>query len=262
MSFNDKIAAMSDQKFQGLTNAELREAGAILGVKFGPNTSESTMREKLCEKVGQLPTEGVAMRAPEPLAPVLPIGNRSPFQPKPALRPTDTVWGGRMHKLIVSQPSDNVDTPKSHLAIKWESEPRWWSYDKEIHMAEPYYNALMDCMKADVSTQHIFTEGVAMATRETVRSYRRYNVQYLGILEGTEDLPTCLLDYWQRQYMRTNGFRDPSVTRQHLMSIRSELVGPPDTGARAFYKDLTNEDILADIYEFLGPAFSGYAEAA
>ena len=250
MSIENKIEEASRQKFAGLTSAELREYGKTLGATFGPNTSDETMRHKLCEMVGQLPAEGISM-SPRTDAPVSSIRSRSPFDPKPNLSPGANAWGGRKHSLTVNAPSDNMDTPKTHLTVSWEGETRWWSYDVPIIMPEPYYNIFKDCRKTEVSTVNRMDAGDVVGTDVKERKFNRYSFQYHGVVPGTEDLPTSLADYWLRQCKKTDGFTAPGVERKHLMEIRSQLYGPTDGNPREFYKNLTNEDILHDIYTFL-----------
>lgn len=261
MSVEMNLQQWIENRFEGLTAAELREAGKVLDVSFGPNTSEATMRTKLVEKLGELPAEGLQTSA-APKSEASPRG-RWPFETRLNLMPGRD-WEGLCHVVRVNAPSDNTDTPKSVLGLVWEGISKIWPYNMPIFLPEPYWHALNDAVKTDLDTQDEYEPGTSKlkGTKRVETKFHRYNFHYIGIKPGTEHLPKSALEYWQRQCEKTDGFSaSKGVERKHLILIHSELYGPPGLevgGARSFYKDMTNEDIMIRLYDFLG--YDEYAD--
>jgi hypothetical protein len=231
------------QRFQGLSRTELREAADILGLNFGPNTSERTMRLKLCEKIGTMPPD----EASDP-APVSIKRGNGPFDPKPNLTPSG-VWGGKRHRVtIFPQTNENTDNAQSYVRLFHECEPRDYPFGVELDLPHPHYESLRRAETGTLKDREVKDSSGNLVRIEhyEVKS-PRYPHQYHGVVPGTEDLPTSLKDYWQRQAVKTNNFE--GIQRRMLIQIRADLYGPVGP---AFYKDLTDQDILASILEFLG----------
>jgi hypothetical protein len=238
------IPEWTDRRFEGLTREELRAAGKILGANFGANTGEATMRAKLCEIAGTLPPDEI----PAPRAtPITEAAANGMFEPKPNLTSSGE-WGGRRHLVSIFHPGENTENSPKYVRLFHECEPRDFPYDEIIKLPEPMYQALKNTKRGDLQERRIKDKDGNLASIEhtTVRT-PRYAFQYHGVDPDTASLPGSLTEYWRRQAKRTNNFA--GLPRRLLIAIRSDLHGP---AGRAFYKDLTNEDILVDILSFLG----------
>ena len=235
------LSQWAEQRFEGLSPADLRKAGKELGATFGPHTSEATMRKKLCEIVGAMPV--ASQEAPA----ATPARLDSRFDPKPNLTSTGQ-WGGRRHHVTLHQPSENTENSPKYARLYHECEPRDYPYNVQIDLPEPLYNNLKRAQTGDLEERKILdAEGVLVRIEHIPRMRPRYPHQYHGPVPGTENLPGSLAEYWHRQAVKTNNFE--GVPRRTLITIRADLYGP---AGRAFYKDLTDQDILFDILQFLG----------
>lgn len=246
MKIEDQIPAWSDEKFLGCTRDELREAGKALGCKFGPNTSDDVMRTKLCETVGVKPAETSVQKA----QPVPPRKNGI-FDPKPLLTPESIrskQWGGKMHRVLVFPQSNDTENPKHYVQLTWEGIAMVYPYNKELTLPHPLYIALKNAKRNPLIEKKIKDEdGVIVGYSYFDNKTPRYPHDYRGVVPGTENLPESLLEYWKTQAKKHSNF--VGVPRRTLQMIRAELFTPMGP---AFYKDLTDDDILADIHQALG----------
>jgi hypothetical protein len=241
---DSKFSDWAASKFEGLSREQLREAGAVFGCTFAPNTSERTMRAKLCEQVGMLPNEA---QEPAPAA-VTPKVLNARFDPKPNLTASGT-WGGRRHYVsIFPQDNQSENSPK-YVRLFHECIPRDYPYGEKINLPEPLYESLRQAQRGNLNPREIRTESGELVRIEHIEQrLPRYPFQDLGIVPGTENLPGSLREYWQRQAAKTDNFE--GLPRRQLIAIRADLLGP--VGGRDFYKDLTDQDILYDVLTFLG----------
>lgn len=227
-------------KFEGLTRAELKQAGEELGVNFGPNILEKTMRIRLCEKLGEGPVQSIE-------APPAPV--RLQRMQRPRLAPGDD-WEGRRHDVKVHR-SRECEEHKAFV-LYWNFVPRSFAYDVLIHMPEPYFEILKVKIGRIVQEPILDKFNFRTGTLNREVFTPRYSFDYYGLTKGTEDLPGSILEYWQREAIKRNYFRElihKNTGRNRLIQIRSDLMG---SAGPAFYKDLTNEDIWQDIIRFLG----------
>lgn len=249
-TMSDDIQQWVENKFEGLTREQLRHAGNILGETFGPNTSDKTMRIKLCEKVGTTPAADL-----NPAPPPSPIHGIGPFDPKPIL--TDVhKWGGLRHHVLVFPQGNDSDNSSKYVQLTWENQTRHYSFGITLNLPHPLYEALKNSMKGNLVEKEIKNASGELVRIDYDTVYiPRYPHQYIGPVPGTEDLPCSLRHYWQIQARKHNNFI--GMHRRILTQIRSDLYGPV---GRDFYKDLTDQDILFDIHTFLGT--EDLAEAA
>jgi len=240
-----------DNKFEGLTAAQLREAGAAIGVNFGPNTNEKTMRHKLLEKLGEGP------QVPEPQEhdqSTLPPVKMTRRMQRPKLAPGDK-WEGRRQRVTIFRGRDE-ENHKS-LLLYWNFAAATFPFDEQIDMPYPYYYRLKTAKNYRVVQEPILTpteSGTMIRTGTTnkVITTQKYTFTDHGVTPGTENLPIDILDYWQTEAKRNNYFRklrESTSGRHKLIQIRSDLMG---TIGPAHIKDLTNEDIWQEIIRFLG----------
>lgn len=250
MTITVDMERWTEDRFQGLNKDQLIAAGEILNVTMPRQTAEKTWRLKLCEAVGVQSTDESEVVVP----PVVPMANltRGPlFDPKPHLG-VGARWGGKRHDCEVYQPpTESEESPKA-FGIVWEGYKLDFPYNTRLHMPHPYYLIMKDSKKIRLSQKAIRDdEGVQIGVETTDIPQPRYQDQYYGPTPGTENLPESLCHYWQIQAKKHNNFRNKEgklYDRRILQGIRSDLYGP--VGA-AYYKDLTNEDILYDILTFL-----------
>lgn len=244
MSDKYDIEALARRKFEGLPKNDLLEIATILGHNFPRQTSEKTIRLKLCEVMGQ----NVEAEKEVPPA-VVPIAKKNgAFDPKPDLKNIHN-WGGKVHRVKIHKPEQSDDSPQKYCRLYWEGEKRDYAFGVECHLPHPLYESLKNAEKRPIEQEEIKdSKGVLLGIEniETVRP--RYNFNYLGLKPGTEDLPESTLDYWQRQARKTENFK--GQPRRVLIGIRSDLYGPAPNGLQ-FYKDLTDEDILDSVLTFL-----------
>lgn len=241
----DKLEKWVEAKFEGLSRDELREAGKILGCTFGPNTAEQTMRLKLCEISGQ----GGDVKINEEKQEAAAVTLRPRFQ-RPKLNAKD-IWEGRRHRVRVHRGA-GAEQHKSFV-LYWDGEQRAFPYDDEIDMPEPYFNILKQAKVGTVKQKPRIDESGKLIAIEDFDVYSpRYSFDYLGVTPGTENLPGSVLEYWQKLAPKKDYFRTlvhKPGGRKALIQIRADLY---DSAPPEYYKDLTNEDILADILRFLG----------
>lgn len=256
---SEQIERFAESRFEGLTREQLRECGKIMGSDFAPNTAERTMREKLCALFGTTPLAEVP--APKPVAAV----KNGRFDPKPPLN-GDAIrssnWGGRMHRVNVHPQGADNENPRNYFQLTWEGAAMAFPYGKNIDLPEPLYQNLKDARKNHLIEREVMNEKNQVIRIEYDDNWLpRYHFNDLGITPGTEDLPTGLRDYWSRQAAKHGNFVDlvgkGQQARRTLIQIRSDLFEPVGP---AFYRDLTDQDILAQIHEALG--IEAYAEAA
>lgn len=233
-------------KFQGLTREELRQAGSELGVNFGPNTAEDTMRRRLCEKLGEMGDQPIVI-PDEPVKPA-PIPMRRVQRPR--LAPGDK-WEGRSHRVRVHRNEES----KNHqsFVLYWDFVARSFKYEDTIDMPEPYFNILKDAKIGRIEQEpelDKYNFRIGTINREVF--VPRFSYDYFGVTKGTEDAPGSILEYWQKEARKNDHFRamvKSNSGRHRLIQIRSDLYG---TVGPQFFKDLTNEDIWQDIMRFLG----------
>lgn len=230
------------QKFQGLTRDELKEAGGIFGVTFAGNTSEKTMRQKLCEKTGASFDEPV-VEAPRT------DGKKPNLTAK-------GIWQGRRQRVIISRSKE--DTQHKGKALIWEATTRVFPYDVPVDMPDPYFHVLNNAVSAHVSQESVRDKEGNLLRYDRVESpYNVHQFRHIGVTPGTEDLPTDLQDYWRGVANKTNGFEN--YKRSTLIEIRSDFVGSVGMDK---YRDLTNEDIRADILRHCGLDSTAFIELA
>lgn len=237
-----------DCRFQGLTKDQLIECGDVLNVTLPRQMKESSMRLKLCEKIGVTSGKEPEKEIPA-IAPMAKLGTL--FDPKPYLG-VDGRWGGKRHNLIVFTPPQNTELSSKYFQLGWEGRTLYFAYDTKLSMAHPYYEALKGCIVRKLTQRPIRDDENIQTGVENIHSEsQRFPHQYIGVVPGTEHLPESLCQYWQWQSEKHNMFRKADgkpYNRRILQGIRTDLYGPVGT---AFYKDLTDEDILFDILKFL-----------
>jgi hypothetical protein len=266
---SEQIEGFAESRFEGLTREQLRECGKILGADFGPNTAERTMRVRLCELYGTIPTAEVKISAPK--APV----KSGRFDPKPALNAdairSDVIlpngkrsdgWQGRRHRVNVHPPGAENENPRKYFQLTWEGAARVYPYGKDLDLPYPLYQNLKDSKR-----NHLIEREIRNERNEVIRIdyddnwLPRYHFNDIGPTPGTEHLPTSLRDYWATQAAKHGNFSDlvgqGQSSRRTLIQIRSELY---EAAGPAFYRDLTDQDILTHIHEALN--IDEYAEAA
>lgn len=230
----------SESKFQGLNKDDLIAAGVVLGLTLPKQMGEDKMREKLCEKLGVTPSKVVAH------LPQAPVRTTGIFDPKPNLTPGNR-WGGRWHQVMVFPPSQESGLPENFFQITWENVPKAYHFNTVLRMPEPYYQILVNAVTTKLTQKGIRDEeGILVKVENVESSQPTYNVQYHGVVPGTEDLPASLQEYWQRQALKHDNFSQ--IPRRELTRIRSDLFTPLPP---AKLRDLTDQDILYDILTFL-----------
>lgn len=240
---DQKIEQWAKSHFEGLSHAELREAGKVLACDFAPNTPDATMRAKLNEIMGAgVPQEVVQA----PTARVINLPRLS----RPKLLATD-VWEGRRHRVRVNKTEE--DAERICFVLTWDGVPRSFEFGVDVDMPEPYYNVLRMAENRivrqrkikDGEDHHVRNESYVVRTP-------KFSFQYFGVTHGTEDLPGGVLEYWQKRAERNDYFSKlPGKPggRQALIQILSDLSEPKGP---EYYKDLTDQDILVQIIRLLG----------
>lgn len=236
-------------RFQGLTKDQLMEAGEVLNCTFDRRSAEKTMRLRLCEKIGIDSGEEPEKIVP-PVVPLSKYTRGALFDPKPNLLPGSR-WGGKRHNLIVFQPHQDSEHPQNYFKVGWEGQTLLFAYGIKLSMSHPHFQSLKTSVKRTITQKAIVEEGVQVGVRNIETESPNLAFQYIGVEPGTEDLPESICQYWQWQAAKHNNFKTPEgkpFNRRVLQGIRSDLYGPVGS---AFYKDLTDEDILYDILRFL-----------
>lgn len=235
---SDKIGQWVENRFQGLDKAQLREAGQTLGVTFGPNTSEATMREKLCEKIG------VISDAPKPDLGA-PIQKAVKGEKIPNLTPKGA-WEGRKRRVILRR--HETEKNLQGRMLYFECEPRVYPFDVAVDLAWPHYTSIRDAKGKAFSQRSIRDSEGRLERMELVQTdTMTAPFEDHGITPGTESLPCDYQDYWRERAKRSEFFA--KYTRPQLINVRSYFVG---SVGQAAYRDVTNEEIRADILRHCG----------
>lgn len=250
MTIKVDMERWTESRFQGLTKDELIAAGEVLNITLLKQMAERTMRLKLCEALGVQPTDESDKVVPA----VVPMANLTKgalFDPKPHLG-VGARWGGKRHDCFVYKPPQESEHSQLYFSITWEGYKLDFPYDTKLHMPHPYYEIMKGSIKASITQKKILNdEGMLIGYRDIEHKNNRFHSQYISVTPGTENLPESMCHYWQIQAKKHNNFKTPEgkpFNRRILQGIRADLYGP--MGA-AFYKDLTDEDILYDILRFL-----------
>ncbi len=251
-----------DNQFEGLTSAELREAGHAIGVNFGPNMAVNNMRRKLLEKLGEAPPIVIpdAQEHDQKNLPPIPMTRR---MQRPKLAPGDK-WEGRRQRVIIHRGRDE-ENHKS-LLLYWNFAAATFPFDEQIDMPYPYYYRLRTAKNPRVMQRPVMTMSesgtqIRTGTENYVVETQKYTFTDMGVTPGTEHLPRDILDYWQMEAKKANYFRklrESTSGRHKLIQIHSDLKG---SFGPAYFKDLTNEDIWQEIIRFLGFEDIFYEEA-
>lgn len=245
------IESMAQAKFEGLDKKTLLAVAKVLNMTFAPATSEKTIRQRLCGAMGQ----AVGDENPTPARTV----RRKPngiFDPKPQLKDIHD-WGGKRRNVIVHKPGADDQAPINYLQLGWEGQKRYYAYGAKLSLPWPLYQALINTERRTITQEEVLDKNHRLIGIKNVEnSSPFYNFRDIGDEPGTEHLPESTVQYWQWQARKHNNFRDENdkpYGRRILTMIRSDLYGPvgPD-----FYKDMTDEDILSSVLEFLWGDYS------
>ena len=236
------IEQMSETRFEGLTRKQLFEAGKTLGLNFGPSTTDANMRIRLCQTLGKNVDEEPAAKP----KPVSRIKSNGVFDPKPELKNIDS-WGGKRMLVRVYKPSADSDSPQEYFQVTWEGQKRYFAYGINVSLAWPHYECLKNSEKTRLDQEELKdNKGILTGIKNNWTPSPRYHFTTIGIDPETEGLPESTLEYWQWQAKKHDHFQ--GMPRRTLMMIRSDLYGPV---GKDFYKDMTDEDILISVLEFL-----------
>lgn len=231
----------ADGGFVGLDTKQLREAGKVFGVEFGPRASNDFMREKLCAVVGK-PVSGT-QEAPKPSAVVRSLTG---FDPKPNLTASGK-WEGRMRRVMIPNTLSDKNSRQIGVPLTWEDKTIYVFFDREVDIPEPHFHCLNNARGAHIQPVTRRRDDGSVEVTNVERPFKAIPFQDLGITPCTEGLPTSLADYWKRQAKKHDNFS--KTPRATLIKIRSDLIGP---AGRAYYKDLSDEDIRIEVLDFLG----------
>lgn len=244
---NLDIEKLAEAKFEGLDKDTLLKVAEIFNLTFPRQTSEKTIRLRLCQAAGQFVDE-------EKPAPAKKVARKSNgiFSPKPDLKNVHN-WGGKRRNVVVHKPGADEDTPTQYLQLVWEGQKRYYAYGIKLSLPYPHYMALLNSEKRTITQDEMKdAKGNLVGIRNIENVTPRYNFRDIGDEPGTEDLPESTVQYWQWEARKHDNFR--GQPRRTLMMIRSDLYGPVGND---FYKDMTDEDILHSVLEFL---WGDYAE--
>lgn len=236
------IEKLVETRFEGLEPKELKAIGEQVGVVLPLTMKAETMRDRLMEKL-----TGSSGNV-TPIEPQRQTTARTPsrFDQKPILTSING-WGGKRWHVTVSPPSGQSENDENKFRLTWEGESRDFHYNFELNIPHPYMEALRTSVIQICTQKEEFdANGKFMRIANTYTPTPRHRFINVSVVPGTEHLPESLCHYWQMQAAKHNNFRN--VERRILIDIRADLLGPK---GKEFYKNLSNEDILMDILNFL-----------
>ena len=157
-------------RFQGLTREELRQAGNELGIPFGPNTSEDTMRKKLCEKLGEI---GGELQIPDdpPVSKPVPLRRMQ----RPRLAPGDK-WEGRCHRVRIHRNEESKN--HKYCLLSWEFVRKSFPYEETIDMPEPYFFVLKNAQIGTIEQIPLMDTKGRYGTENKEVFTNRFNYDY------------------------------------------------------------------------------------
>lgn len=237
------IESALETRFEGLSVQELQQIGKDVGVHLPGTMKPETMRGKLLEKLIGAPAESI-----QPLAPVVQTTARSRnrFDPKPILTSIDG-WGGKRWHVIVNPPYGESENDPNKFSLSWEGHKRLFPYNEELNLPHPYMMALKDAVKQNCVQKEAFdAENKFTHYNNHWTPTPRHSHHSVRPVPGTEMLPESLREYWQIQAAKHDNFK--GVERRLLIEIYSDLY---QSKGKDFYKQLTDQDILIEILNFL-----------
>lgn len=250
------IEDLAKRQFTGLSLADLKAVAKDLGINIAGNPSEATVRERLCNAIGEF----------NPVIEAAPTPKDGRTTTKPENLSGFGRWTGRRHRVKMIR-KDQQDTAKG-VPIGWEGAGSIYAVygAPYVDLPEPHFNNLKNSVQ-DFFTVSAFVERGNIVREETgVESVQCYPFEYRGVTPGTENLPGSLLEWYQWEAERKDYFR--KFRQERLEEIFAELYGydpqkDPRSGQdRMFRWDKTK--VRKEILRFLGPTYlaSGFDREA
>lgn len=237
----EQLLDWSRASFADLSRDQLKQAAEMLGVEFAPQTNNDTLRKKLCEAIGTVDATLDAKDASLIRANAAPKAAMTLAVSPPNLGPSGR-WGGRYRRVRLVR----TDLFKNFNAfpISWEGAQKYFSFDVEVDMPWPYFEALRN-MRETTIIKSLSADGRQTETREVTNQVLPFSD--LGDTPGTEDLPTSMVEYVQWLAKANDSFA--TTERRDLVRVMRWLHGPV---ANATTKDLSDDEIRDQLLSFIG----------
>lgn len=231
----------SRASFVGLDRADLVKAAELLGVDFAKQVNDKTLRAKLCAAIGTVDST-LADEDKEEVVSAKSKGAKLDLHDQVPNLGAAGRWQGRYRRIRMVRTDQYKDF--NAFPIGWEGVTKYFSFDIDIDMAWPYYEALKN-MRETMTSKSISDNGHETVTRETTNQVLPFSD--LGDTPGTEGLPTSMREYVQR--LATDNDNFDQAPRRDLMRVLRMLHGAQ---VNATSRDLSDDDIRDDILNFIG----------
>lgn len=242
----------AESGFAALNKQQLRDALETLGEKMGPNTAEATMRAKLCAVFGR-PVVGTETK-PEP------VKSKRPGIPNLT---ANGRWEGKEHWVVASNPGDPkiLGIPvhwEGKLVISRDENGAFYHgipFNKKVAIGHPWFIRLQNAQDIILARSVVTLPSGEKVMHEEQVPKPVFPFQPLGVVEGTEDKPESLLQWYRWEAEKRDNFRKAS--RAALLRMHSDLYGTTDV---VKMRQVSDAELRAEILRFLGPDFEEYDE--
>lgn len=181
------IEQAKEDRWRLSDNAELRAHCKELGIPYGPNSKEATMRNALLSNFGMvdeaIPTQLATRRV------------RNRVLPEIGLHLGRGKWEGRCHLVILHRrPGEGQESGGIYPTVNGYGFPI--KYEETVALPEPHYLALKNAMlPKGRMVKEADSDGNVM-TRTVINHERAYNMDYIGVDPNTKDRPGSLIEYY------------------------------------------------------------------
>lgn len=187
------------------------------------------------------------------------------FQQPPSLKKLPNLfgngngkWEGRMRR-VVFQPRSPTDGDQV-ITARWEELKQDLIAGKPTDMPWPLYMNAFNAIDIQFEKVHdLEKQGKykgRLITTEVETITKKYLIQDLGDVPGTEDLPESFYDYFCKIAKQTNMFRN--VARPLLLKVHGILY---ETRSMKEFLGVTDQDIRVEIAVRLGPQYEEMMQA-
>lgn len=179
----ERLSEWRARDFGGCTREELRSAARHLEISIGPNESIESLTRKLLTHFGQWSEKPTTKKVP-----------RSKTRTPPSLRSLSNWQGKRRRVKLHAQ--DRARGGTSLVPILWEGEVYYLDPKKNYQdVPWPVYENIRNAVASELVMD--WDQKAKVMIKEWTE-YHRYPFSDLGDTPSTEDLPTSLMEWYQR----------------------------------------------------------------
>ncbi len=197
---------LAESGFADLDREGLKSACRDLGVTFGPNSNETTLRQKLMAAMGRTLAEPVEP-APAPAAKKAGMPNLDP----------DGAWGGKWYFVKVGSSNPRLRS----CPVGWNGNYRNLPLNEMVRVIAPHYRVLLESVGERI-TQESYRD------QDNIQKFRPVSVPFseFFVMEAREDPATAHLPEDYVGFFKSIEKRNPNfvgLARNQLAFIATKL---------------------------------------